>query len=93
MGWALLLPLSLTWVLSGVADAERPDKETLFRSVLEAVPDYQDFLTVDELHQAILDLGEEHPGLVTVTTKGPAVPHECVNPRRIPRTASSTGAA
>ena len=59
MGWMLLLPLSLTWTLLSAPDVDSPSgKEELFRSVIEAVPGYQDFLTVDELHQSILDLGE-----------------------------------
>ena len=71
MGWMLLLPLSLTWTLLSAPDVDSPSgKEELFRSVIEAMPDYQDFLTVDELHQSILDLGEEHPGLVSVRAIG-----------------------
>jgi hypothetical protein len=71
MRWMLLLPLSLTCGLLSGCDSRHPvDKDTLFRSVIEAVPDYQDFLTVDELHQSILDLGDEYPNLVSVTVVG-----------------------
>jgi len=67
----LLLSLSLTWTLLSAPDVERPSgKEELFRSVIEAMPDYQGFLTVDELHQSILELGEEYPGLVSVKAIG-----------------------
>ena len=71
MRWMLLLSLPLTWALLSECDSHRPiDKEELFRSVIEAVPEYQDFLTVDELHQSILELGEEYPGLVSVKAIG-----------------------
>jgi hypothetical protein len=34
------------------------------------MPDYQDFLTVDELHRALEGLKEEHPDLVSLTVLG-----------------------
>jgi hypothetical protein len=34
------------------------------------MPDYQDFLTVDELHRALEGLKEEHPELVSLTVLG-----------------------
>ena len=67
----LLLALSLTWPVLSACDANPPvDKVELFRSVVEAVPDYQGFLTVDELHQSILDVAEEYPDLVSVEAIG-----------------------
>jgi hypothetical protein len=34
------------------------------------MPEYQDFLTVDELHDALIGLKEEHPELVSLTVLG-----------------------
>ncbi len=42
------------------------DKETLFNEVVSAVPEYQDFLTVDELHQSLKDLKESYPELISL---------------------------
>jgi hypothetical protein len=46
------------------------DKEELFREVISSMPDYQDFLTVDELHGALQSLKEEYPELVSLTVLG-----------------------
>ena len=48
----------------------RPDAATLFREVVSSMPDYADFLTVDELHEALRSLEEEHPELVTLSVLG-----------------------
>ena len=48
----MLLALPLSWSVLSACDATPPfDKDELFRSVVGAVPDYQGFLTVDELTQ------------------------------------------
>ena len=67
----LALCLGLAGSLLPADDAKAvPSKEELFRSVIANVPDYREFLTVDELYQSVLRLGERHPDLVTVTTLG-----------------------
>ena len=46
------------------------DRERLFQEVVSSMPDYQDFLTVDELHRALEELKDEHPELVSLTVLG-----------------------
>jgi hypothetical protein len=45
-------------------------RDELFREVVASMPAYQDFLTVDELHAALIGLKEEHPELVSLTVVG-----------------------
>ncbi len=71
----LVVPLPLCLCLAGspaFADDGKvvSSKEELFRSVVANVPDYRDFLTVDELYQSVLRLGEQYPEIVTVRTLG-----------------------
>jgi hypothetical protein len=46
------------------------DRDELFREVISSMPAYQDFLTVDELHGALIGLKEAHPESVTLTVLG-----------------------
>lgn len=59
------------WSLCACA-GPRPEinREELFREVVSSVPNYQDFLTVDELRRALEGLKEEHPELVSLTVLG-----------------------
>jgi hypothetical protein len=45
-------------------------RDELFREVVSSMPAYQDFLTVDELHGALVALKEERPELVVLTILG-----------------------
>jgi hypothetical protein len=46
------------------------DKDELFDAVVSAMPEYQDFLTVDELHGSLRSLKEEYPEIVSLTVLG-----------------------
>jgi hypothetical protein len=46
------------------------DKDELFDGVVSAMPEYQGFLTVDELHEALQSLKEEYPAIVSLTVLG-----------------------
>jgi hypothetical protein len=46
------------------------DAETLFRNVADAMPEYADFLTVDELQQALEALKAKYPDQVTLRVLG-----------------------
>jgi hypothetical protein len=46
------------------------DRDELFREVVSSMPAYEDFLTVDELHGALVGLRDEHPELVSLTVLG-----------------------
>ena len=63
------------WVVAGwvcwsllACAGPRPqmDRDQLFREVVSSMPAYEDFLTVDELHGALVGLWDEHPELVSV---------------------------
>jgi hypothetical protein len=59
------------WVLCACTGPQPEiDRDELFREVLSSMPAYQDFLTVDELHGALIGLEEEHPELVSLTVLG-----------------------
>jgi hypothetical protein len=45
-------------------------KEELFKKVVSSMPEYQDFLTVDELHEALRSLNDEYPELISLTVLG-----------------------
>jgi hypothetical protein len=61
----------LCWTLWACAAPQPPiDRDELFREVVSSMPDYQDFLTVDELYGALEELQEEHPDLVSLTVVG-----------------------
>ncbi len=66
-GWVVV-----AWVFLILCACAQPriDRHKLFREVVASMPDYQDFLTVDELHGALEALKEEHPELVTLTVLG-----------------------
>ena len=71
MRWMVLLSLCLACPAAFAGDVGVvSSKEELFRSVMEKVPDYQDFLTVDELFESVLRLGEQFPEVVTVRALG-----------------------
>jgi hypothetical protein len=52
------------------AKAQPADAETLFRSVADAMPEYADFLTVDELQQGLEALKATYPDQVTLRVVG-----------------------
>jgi hypothetical protein len=57
----------LCWSLCFCAGPEAQiDKDSLFDEVVTAVPEYQDFLTVDELHQSLKDLKEKYRSLISL---------------------------
>lgn len=64
----------IVWLCCGLfACAGSPtqiDREKLFDEVASAMPEYQDFLTVDELHGALQSLKEEYPGIVSLSVLG-----------------------
>ncbi len=58
---------SVCWSLCFCANpGTQVDKETLFDEAVSAVPEYQDFLAVDELHQSLKDLKEKYPELISL---------------------------
>jgi hypothetical protein len=62
--WILLL---LSFALS--AHCRGPaDKGVFFQNVVSGMPDYRDFLTVDELHASLRDLKERYPDVVSLDT-------------------------
>ncbi len=63
--WAFLVCVCWSLIFC-VAPGTQVDKETLFNEVVSAVPEYQDFLTVDELHQSLRDLKEKYPELISL---------------------------
>jgi hypothetical protein len=68
---AWLVSISISWLFCFCSDPIKPiDRHELFETVAEKMPDYPDFLTVDELHQSLVDLKEEYPELVSLTTLG-----------------------
>jgi hypothetical protein len=67
------------WVVAGwvcwsllACAGPRPqmDRDQLFREVVSSMPAYEDFLTVDELHGALVGLWDGHPELVSLTVLG-----------------------
>ena len=59
------------WILLSCAGpGPQMNKEELFQEVVSSMPDYQDFLTVDELHGALESLKSEYPELVSLTVLG-----------------------
>jgi len=64
----------VSWVLWSLCactgSQPQVDRDELFRGVVSSMPEYQDFLTVDELHGALINLYEEHPELVSLAVVG-----------------------
>ncbi len=62
----------------------------MISKILLDVPDYQDFLTVDELNASTQALAETYPEIVTLQTVGHfqliikpfIIQHHCLKPRR-----------
>jgi hypothetical protein len=66
-----ILTACLTWILAACVGAPTArNGEDLFREVISSMPDYADFLTVDELHGALRGLEAAHPELVTLSVIG-----------------------
>lgn len=64
--WILLfLSFALSAYCRGPAD-----KEAFFQHVVSGMPDYREFLTVDELHASLRGLKERYPDLVSLDTVG-----------------------
>src|SRR5690606_6445903 len=61
------LPLPLGGATNPMSDVRT---QAWFRNALEAVPDYPEFLTVDELDASTRALAEAHPDLVQVRVIG-----------------------
>lgn len=46
------------------------DKDEFFLNIVSDMPDYQDFLTVDELHQSLIELEKQYPDVVSLSILG-----------------------
>lgn len=46
------------------------NKDEFFQNIVSNMPDYEDFLTVDELHQSLMTLKSQYPELISLTSLG-----------------------
>jgi len=46
------------------------NKDEFFENIVSNMPDYEDFLTVDELHQSLMTLKSQYPELISLTSLG-----------------------
>ena len=61
----------ICWVLLACSGSKPPiDRDGLFFEVVDSMPAYQDFLTVDELYGALETLHEEYPEIVELIVVG-----------------------
>jgi len=63
--------ISFFLLLSSCTDSlNHPNRDSLFQEIIAGMPDYQDFLTVDELHNSLDKLKQKYPELVSLNVLG-----------------------
>lgn len=67
--YLLLIPLFLFLCFCLYCE-KAVDKDEFFQNIVSNMPDYENFLTVDELHQSLMTLEKQYPELISLTPLG-----------------------